>query len=153
MNDTEQKIAELHAWYCQRTRLKTKICFSQQLWFDRLRDYEYDSAKLRGDCELIVRYLQREINRDKRNLGALKLSNFLQPDSFDSDLALATFSHLGRNPRPATVISEQRVGDISRQVERVAAMTVPEPIGPATKKFMDDFHRWRDRRSKKEAAK
>jgi hypothetical protein len=89
MTATEKAIAELHAWYCETTRLHTKLCFSQHLWADRLRDYKYDAAALRADAELIVRYLKREIARDKRNLGALKLVNFLQPDNFDADLAIA----------------------------------------------------------------
>ncbi len=89
---TAQRINDLHCWYCKRTGLNTKLCFSERLWFDRLRDYSYDESALRIDCELIVRYLKREIARDKRNLGSLKLSNFLQPDEFDSNLALARFS-------------------------------------------------------------
>lgn len=94
--ETEQAIAELHAWYCQRTGLVTKLCFSQALWFEMLRSYKYDAAALRADAELIVRYLKNEIaKKDRqpgapgRNLGALKLQNFLQPDNFDSDLAIA----------------------------------------------------------------
>jgi hypothetical protein len=93
MTPTEAAIQGLHLWYCQRTKLETKLCFSQQLWFDRLRDYEFNAGRLREDCELIIRYLKREIARDKRNLGALKLQNFLQPDNFDSDLALAKLGH------------------------------------------------------------
>jgi hypothetical protein len=89
VHSVEKNISELHHWYCSRTGLRTKLCFSERLWFDRLRDYDYDETALRNDCELIVRYLKREIARDKRNLGALKLSNFLQPDNFDADLAIA----------------------------------------------------------------
>jgi hypothetical protein len=89
MTATEKAIADLHAWYCERTGLRTKLCFSQRLWFDMLRAYGNDAAALRADAELIVRYLKREIARDKRNLGSLKLVNFLQPDNFDADLAIA----------------------------------------------------------------
>lgn len=91
-SDTETKIADLHEWYCKRTGLVTKLFFSRQLWFDRLREASYDANALRGQCELIVRYLKREIARDKRNLGALRLSNFLQPDTFDENLGLAKLS-------------------------------------------------------------
>jgi hypothetical protein len=89
MSEHEQTITELHRWYCKRSGLDTKLFFSYRLWHDRLRDYQYDAEKLRGDCDLIVRYFKREIARDKRNVGALKLQNFLQPDNFDADLALA----------------------------------------------------------------
>jgi hypothetical protein len=95
MTETEIAIAELHGWYCELTRIRTKLCFSQSLWFEMLRSYKYDAAALRADAELIVRYLKREIARDKRNLGALKLSNFLQPDNFDSDLAIARLAKIG----------------------------------------------------------
>ncbi len=95
MTATEKAIAELHAWYCDRTGLRTKLFFSQRLWFDMLRAYENDAAALRADAELIVRYLKREIGRDKRNLGSLKLVNFLQPDNFDADLAIAKLAKTG----------------------------------------------------------
>lgn len=89
MTRTETAIAELHRWFCERTDLHTKLVFSQRLWFEMARSYKFDFAQLRTDVDLIVRYLKREIGRDKRNLGALKLVNFLQPDNFDADLAIA----------------------------------------------------------------
>jgi hypothetical protein len=103
---TEKAIAELHAWYCERTRLRLRLCFSQTLWFDRLRDYKYDEVALRADCDLIVRYLKKEIARDKRNLGALKLMNFLQPDNFDADLAIAKMSR-GSHTKDTKVTREE----------------------------------------------
>lgn len=102
MTATEQAISELHAWFCERTGLRTKLCFSQRLWFEMLRSYcnsaadnneplglDFAIEKLRADADRIIRYLKKEIARDKRNLGALKLVNFLQPDNFDADLAIA----------------------------------------------------------------
>lgn len=93
MTATETAIAELHAWFCERTGIHTKLCFSQRLWFEMLRSYENNTERLRADADLIVRYLKKEIARDKRNLGALKLINFLQPDNFDADLAIARLTH------------------------------------------------------------
>jgi hypothetical protein len=101
MTSTETQISELHRWFCERTGLQTKLCFAQRLWFEMLRSYminsdeegpisiELAAVRLRADADLIIRYLKREIGRDKRNLGALKLINFLQPDNFDADLAIA----------------------------------------------------------------
>jgi len=89
MTTTEKQIAELHRWYCDRTGLRTRLIFSFARWFEILRSYKYEAEALRADAELIIRHLKKEIARDKRNLGALKLANFLQPDNFDSDLALA----------------------------------------------------------------
>ena len=64
-SEHENAIAGLHAWWCKRTGAETKLFFSQRLWHDRLRDYQYDAEKLRADVELILRYLKREIARDK----------------------------------------------------------------------------------------
>ena len=36
-----------------------------------------------------MRYLQQEIRHDRRNVGALKLSNLLQPDRFEEDLHIS----------------------------------------------------------------
>ena len=41
------------------------------------------------DLGKVVHYLQREIKASRRNPGALKLRNLLQPDRFEEDLALA----------------------------------------------------------------
>lgn len=97
MKPTEKAIAELHAWYCERTGLQTKLFFSQRLWYDLAKSYSFDFAQLRADCELLVRYLKRELAREKRNIGALKLSNFLQPDNFDADLAIAKLEFTKRS--------------------------------------------------------
>lgn len=97
MTDATTAIAELHCWFCERTGLQTKLIFSQRLWFEMARAYDCDFEKLRADVDLIVRYLKREIARDKRNLGALKLINFLQPDNFDADLAIAKLAFTQRS--------------------------------------------------------
>ncbi len=130
MNETAttqsaKEIEGLHAWFCERTRLKTKLCFSERIWFDRLRDYEYDAGKLKTDCDLIVRYLQREIAAGSRNVGALKLGNFLQPDTFDSDLALAKLAagrvrakeQGPRNPEPIGPMLRLRKEEIARKLK------------------------------------
>jgi hypothetical protein len=109
-SETEQKIANLHQWYCRRTGIVTKLCFARQLWFDRLREYEYDADKLGGDCDLVVIYLKKEIARDKRNLGALRLSNFLQPDTFDENLGLARLA-LNRRKRSQQAKESDRPKD------------------------------------------
>jgi hypothetical protein len=37
----------------------------------------------------VITYLQREIRAQRRNVGALKLSNLLQPDRFEEDLQIS----------------------------------------------------------------
>jgi hypothetical protein len=131
MTETETQIRDLHQWYCERTGLKTKLCFSQRLWFDMLRSYDHNGTALRADAELIIRHLKREISRDKRNLGALKPINFLQPDNFDADLAVAKLARdTGRKPhRPANrepvtagPIAAQIVDDAELRAKHVAGL-------------------------------
>jgi hypothetical protein len=85
----EAAIAELHVWYGERTGVNTKLCFAQRLWFELLRSYGYRADLLKLDAEIVIRHLKSEIAREKRNIGALKPVNFLQPDNFDADLAIA----------------------------------------------------------------
>jgi hypothetical protein len=125
-------VKELHSWFCQRTGLQTRLCFSERLWFDRLRDYNYDSDELQADCELIIKYLRREIaqkadGRSGRNVGALKLSNFLQPDNFDADLAIAKLESKKNRSRKQE----------SRKPETARPQLTSEEIESRRQKFRD----------------
>ena len=46
-------------------------------------------------------YLQRQIRLGNRNVGALKLSNLLQPDRFEEDLQISRVRLYSRPPSPA----------------------------------------------------
>lgn len=83
------EVAQLHAEYCRQTGREIDLRFHEREWFELLRAYQFDAAKLGRDVALLVRYLKKMIAREKRNPGALKLSNFLQPDKFNEDLAEA----------------------------------------------------------------
>jgi hypothetical protein len=135
-SDTEKKIAQLHDWYCKRTGIVTKLFFARQLWFDRLRDCVYDAATLLNQCDLIIRYLKREIARDKRNLGSLRLSNFLQPDTFDENLGLAKLA-----------LSKNRTGRAQPQLARRgegAPSLDPQPVGTADgTDIAEQLRKWR----------
>ena len=70
------------------------------LGFDRERMW-YELLRLGHGPEQIqkvIRYLQREIRETRRNVGALKLSNLLQPDRFEEDLHI---SQVRLRPKPA----------------------------------------------------
>ena len=56
----------------------------QRQWFELLR-----AGHTLADIEHVVRYLQREIHATRRNVGALKLSNLLQPDRFEEALGIS----------------------------------------------------------------
>ena len=79
------RIAQAHARYCQLTGQSLSLGFDRErLWYELLR---------RGvnleQVERLIGYLQREIRAGRRNVGALKLSNLLQPDRFEEDLQIS----------------------------------------------------------------
>lgn len=81
---THQFIKQAHSLYCQLTGQKLSMgYYRERLWYELLRE-GYTLADLRK----VITYLQSEIRNGRRNLGALKLSNLLQPDRFDEDYNL-----------------------------------------------------------------
>ena len=81
----EERIAALHRLYCALTRQPLSLRFDRQrLWFEWLHA-GYDAPDLRA----VILYLQREIRHQRRQIGALKLSNLLQPDRFEEDLCIS----------------------------------------------------------------
>ena len=79
------QIAQAHALYCQLTGQTLSLGFDRQrLWFELLR-LGYGPEQIRR----VIVYLQREIQAERRNVGALKLSNLLQPDRFEEDLNIS----------------------------------------------------------------
>ena len=80
-----QQITQAHALYCQLTGQNLSLGFDRErMWFELLR-LGYGLEQLRR----VVIYLQREIRAQRRNVGALKLSNLLQPERFEEDLAIS----------------------------------------------------------------
>jgi hypothetical protein len=78
-------IAQAHTLYCQLTGQTLRLGFDRErMWFELLRA-GYSLEDLRG----VITYLQREIRAQRRNVGALKLSNLLQPDRFEEDLQIS----------------------------------------------------------------
>ena len=78
-------IHKAHQLYCQLTGQTLRLAFDRErMWFELLR-VGYTLADLRA----VILYLQREIRAQRRNVGALKLSNLLQPDRFEEDLQIS----------------------------------------------------------------
>lgn len=79
------RIAQAHQLYCQLTGQTLSLGFDRErMWYELLRlGYSLE------DLHAVVRYLQREIRAQRRNVGALKLSNLLQPDRFEEDLQIS----------------------------------------------------------------
>lgn len=78
-------IGQAHQLYCQLTGQTLRLAFDRErMWFELLR-LGYSLPDLRT----VITYLQREIRAQRRNVGALKLSNLLQPDRFEEDLQIS----------------------------------------------------------------
>lgn len=87
-------IGQAHQLYCQLTGQSLRLAFDRErMWYELLR-LGYSLQDLRT----VIVYLQREIRAQHRNVGALKLSNFLQPDRFEEDLQI---SRVRLRPPPA----------------------------------------------------
>jgi len=87
-------IGQAHQLYCQLTGQSLRLGFDRErMWYELLR-LGYSLQDLRT----VITYLQREIRAQRRNVGALKLSNLLQPDRFEEDLQISRVRL--RSPRP-----------------------------------------------------
>ena len=82
---TAATITQAHQLYCQLTGQSLRLGFDRErMWFEVLRaGYSLE------DLRRVILYLQREIRAERRNVGALKLSNLLQPDRFEEDLQIS----------------------------------------------------------------
>jgi hypothetical protein len=82
---TAVTVAQAHQLYCQLTGQNLRLGFDRErMWFEVLRaGYSLE------DLRRLILYLQREIRAQRRNVGALKLSNLLQPDRFEEDLHIS----------------------------------------------------------------
>ncbi len=81
----EEQVAALHQHYCQLTGQKLILGFDRQrAWYELLR-----AGFTSEDVEQVVSYLQREIRGERRRVGALKPSNFLQLERFEEDLNIS----------------------------------------------------------------
>jgi hypothetical protein len=88
-------IGQAHQLYCQLTGQSLRLAFDRErMWYELLR-LGYSLQDLRT----VITYLQREVQTQRRNVGALKLSNLLQPDRFEEDLQISRV-HL-RPPPPS----------------------------------------------------
>jgi hypothetical protein len=78
-------IGQAHQLYCQLTGQTLRLAFDRErMWFELLR-----AGYTLQDVRSVILYLQRQIRAQRRNVGALKLSNLLQPDRFEEDLQIS----------------------------------------------------------------
>jgi len=90
-------IGQAHQLYCQLTGQNLRLAFDRErMWYELLR-LGYSLQDLRS----VILYLQREIRAQRRNVGALKLSNLLQPDRFEEDLQISRVRLRVASPPPS----------------------------------------------------
>jgi hypothetical protein len=78
-------IQQAHQLYCQLTGQSLRLAFDRErMWYELLR-----AGYTPQDLRRVITYLQGEIRAQRRNVGALKLSNLLQPDRFEEDLQIS----------------------------------------------------------------
>ncbi len=76
-----EHITAAHQLYCHLTGQSLSLGFDRERqWYEWLR-----AGFSLEDLRRVIAYLQREIRQGRRNVGALKLSNLLQPDRFEED--------------------------------------------------------------------
>lgn len=101
-----EHITAVHQLYCQLTGQSLRLGFDRERqWFEWLR-----AGFTPEDLRRVIGYLQREIRERRRNVGALKLSNLLQPDRFEEDLNIRRVRlqpPLRPPARPPTPLSQQ----------------------------------------------
>jgi hypothetical protein len=114
-----QQISAAHQLYCQLTGQKLRLGFDRERqWYDWLR-----AGFTLEDLRRVITYLQREIRHGRRNVGALKLSNLLQPDRFEEDFNIR---HVRLEPplpppapTPAPLPQQQRELQRLRALEQI----------------------------------
>ncbi len=92
-------IDQAHQLYCQLTGQSLRLAFDRErMWYELLRT-GYSLADLRQ----VITYLQREVRAGRRNVGALKLSNLLQPVRFEEDLQISRVRLRSPPPPPTSM--------------------------------------------------
>lgn len=112
MTNPTEPIQQLHQLYCHLTGQPLPLRMDRlRLWHDLLQ-LGYGPSEVRQ----VIRYLQREIRAGRRYIGALKLSNLLQPDRFEEDLHLSGVRLTpGAPPPPPPAPPDPRLQEERRQ--------------------------------------
>jgi hypothetical protein len=120
---SRERIQSLHQWYCAAmgTPLPLNMAF-ERYWFDWL-SAGYNGPQLRK----VMNYLRRQIAAQKRNEGALKLSNLLNPETFAEDLALAGASFDPEKRLPQLPESERVAREVTKAATEEARPATPPP--------------------------
>ena len=106
-----QSVRELHQLYCHWTAQTLSLRFDRErLWYEFLR-----AGFSAADLKRVVTYLQKEIRAERRNIGALKLSNLLQLDRFEEDLNISRVRLKPPAPHPKPILHPTLDQEIDHQ--------------------------------------
>lgn len=110
-----EHIATAHQFYCHLTGQRLRLGFDRERqWYEWLR-----AGFTLEDLRRVILYLQREIREGRRNVGALKLSNLLQPDRFEEDLQIR---RVRLEPTTAPQQSSAALPEAQRELGRLRAL-------------------------------
>ena len=91
------QIQQMHQTYCHLTAQNLSLHFDRQrLWYEFLR-----AGFTAHELTRVIGYLQKQIRQNRRNVGALKLSNLLQLDRFEEDLNISRILLTTEPSRPS----------------------------------------------------
>jgi hypothetical protein len=108
-----EQIRAAHELYCRLTGQALRLGYERERqWYELLRQ-----GFTLEDLRRVIVYLQREIREGRRNVGALKLSNLLQPDRFEEDLHIRGL-RLQAPPRPTPVAAAPSLSEREREEQR-----------------------------------
>ena len=111
-------ILQAHQLYCHLTGQSLRLGFDRErLWYELLR-----AGSGLEDLRSVIAYLQREIRAQRRNVGALKLSNLLQPDRFEEDLQISRVRLRAPSPLPSPPPSAPALSPREQQRGRQRAL-------------------------------
>lgn len=111
-----QQITAAHQLYCQLTGQSLRLGFDRERqWYEWLR-----VGFTLEDLRRVIAYLQREIRQGRRNVGALKLSNLLQPDRFEEDFNIRQVRLAPAPPPPR--LTPASLPESQRELGRLRAL-------------------------------
>lgn len=110
----EDQIRQAHELYQQLTGQRLALHLERQRQWALLLAQGHELEDLRR----VIGYLQKEIRAARRNVGALKLSNLLQLERFEEDLAISRVRlHLPTPTQPQGPSSTPKPAPTPDQIE------------------------------------
>lgn len=138
-----EKISELHAWYCERTRMDYRLDRRiESSWSALLASRSIDEIKM------VAGYLSWRVDREKRLPGCLKLNsdNFFNQIKFADDLAEARRIKSRIKPKPTP--EQQAMRELRPGAVPTTPTAEPQPINEVTRRFMVELEERKARRAK-----